>query len=245
MRILLAIGLCLAVQPLPAQQQSAFISVSIKPNSDPPNVSGTHQITPGRVHFVHVALKRLLTDAFRIQDYQLISSASLTTGRWDVEATMPSDSSPEQVPAMLRTMLTERFGLQTHAESRPQSVYVLTSVTPGRLQPTSDQSGRLSLEGTATTFKINGRGDMAGLVSLLRENFDLPVLDATGLDRRYQISIEYSRDVAMESAAGSADVAAPSLFTVLKDQLGLRLERKKEPIECVVVDHVSLTASPN
>ena len=140
MRVFLVIGLLVASAQfdLPAQTEPAFTAVSIKPNTDPPNYSMTHQVTAGRVHFVHVALRRLILDAFGIPDYQLFSSTSLTTGRWDVEATMPSDSSPEQVVSMLRTMLKERFGLQTHSENRAIPVYVLTSVTASKLQSTTD-----------------------------------------------------------------------------------------------------------
>jgi len=228
--------------------EATFTAVSIKPNPIPPNYSGTHEITAGRVHFVHVALGRLILDAFRIKDYQLFSSASLTTGRWDVEATMPPDSTPEQVASMFRTMLKERFGLQVHSEKRAISVYALISVAGSKLQPTTDPSGSLVMDsGTraATTFKIYGRGPMSGLAVLLGEQVGRPVFDRTGLDGRYQINIEYSRDVTAENAAGQADLSAPSLFTVLKEKLGLKLEPRKEEIDCVVVDKVALTPTPN
>jgi len=250
MRVFLLIGLLAASAQfdLPAQTEPAFTAVSIKPNPDPPNTSSVHQISAGRVHFVHVALKTLILDAFGIKDYQLFSSANLTTGRWDVEATMPADSSPEQVASMMRTMLKERFGLQTHFEKRAIPVYLLTSVDGNKLQPTTDTSGRLVLDGgssSSSTFKIHGRGPMTGLASLLSEHFDHSVLDRTGLEGRYQIDIEYSRDVSLQGGAGQDDLSAPSLFTVLKDKLGLKLELRKEDMDCVVVDQVATTPSPN
>src|SRR6185312_1585522 len=147
LRAILIIAVLAALQcDLHAQPGPNFITVSIKPNSDPPNISGAHKITPGRVHFVHVALKTLILDAFRIKAYQLISPVNLVAGRWDVEATMAPDSSPEQVASMLRTMLQDRFGLQTHSESRLISAYVLTSVAANKLQPTTDPTGQLSLD---------------------------------------------------------------------------------------------------
>jgi uncharacterized protein (TIGR03435 family) len=250
MRVSLVIAILAASTQfnLPAQTEPAFTAVSIKPNPDPLNYSDTRQITAGRMHFVHVPLKTLILDAFGIKAYQLFSSASLTTGRWDVEATMPADSSPEQVALMLRTMLKERFGLQTHFEKKPIPVYALTSVAGNKLQPTTDPSGHLTLDGgtsSSSTFKIHGRGPMTGLASLLGEHFDHPVLDRTGLEGRYQIDIEYSRDVNLQNGAGQDDLSAPSLFTVLKDKLGLKLELRKEDIDCVVVDQVAMTPSPN
>ena len=86
---------------------------------------------------------------------------------------------------------------------------------------------------------------MTGLANLLSEHFDHPVFDRTGLEGRYQIDIEYSRDVNLENGAGQDYLSAPSLFTVLKDKLGLKLELRKEDIDCVVVDQVATTPSPN
>ncbi len=225
---------------------ATFTAVSIKRNTDPPNYSMTHQITAGRVHFIHVALQRLILDAFGIQDYQLFSPASLTTGRWDVEATMPSDSSPEQVASMFRTLLKERFGLEEHSEKRAISVYALISVAGNKLQATTDPSGRLAgYLGSPSTIRISGRGPMAGLAGMLGRQLGRPVFDRTGLEGRYQIDIEYSRDITGQNAAGQDDLSAPSLFTVLKEKLGLKLELRKEDIDCVVVDKVSLTPTPN
>jgi uncharacterized protein (TIGR03435 family) len=248
MRAFLVIGLLAAFAQfdLPAQTEPAFTAVSIKPNTDPPNYSMTYEITAGRVHFVHVALQTLILDAYGIKDYQLFSGANLLAGSWDVEATMPPDSTPEQVASMLRAMLKERFGLQTHSEKRAISVYALISVAGNKLQPTTDPSGRLAgYAGTPSTFRISGRGPMTGLAILLGRQVGHPVFDRTGLEGRYQVDIEYSRDVNLQNGAGQDDLSAPSLFTVLKDKLGLKLEPRKEDMDCVVVDKIAMTPSPN
>lgn len=247
MRVLLVIGILAASVRfnLPAQTEPTFIAVSIKPNADPPNYSETRQLTTGRVHFIHVGLQTLILDAFRIRDYQLFFADGLKTGMWDVEATMPPDSSPEQVASMLRMMLKERFGLQTHFEKRAIPVYILTSVDGNKLRPATDPPGRLALDGTSTTFRIYGRGPMSGLANLLGRQVGHPVLDRTGLEGIYQISLEYSRDVAMENSDGQDALSAPSLFTALRDKLGLKLELRKEDTDCLVVDKVALTATPN
>jgi len=86
---------------------------------------------------------------------------------------------------------------------------------------------------------------MSELANLLGRQVGRPVFDRTGLEGRYQIDIEYSRDVTGENAAGQDDLSAPSLYTVLKERLGLKLELRKEEIDCVVVDKVSLTPTPN
>jgi uncharacterized protein (TIGR03435 family) len=86
---------------------------------------------------------------------------------------------------------------------------------------------------------------MTGLANLLGQQVDHPVLDRTGLEGRYEISIEYSRDVSLQNGAGQDDLSAPSLFTVLKDKLGLKLELRKEDYDCVVVNQVAMTPSAN
>lgn len=248
MRVFLVIALLFACTQLDLSSQTApaFTAVSIKPNTDPPNYSMTHQITAGRVHYVHVAVQTLILDAYGIKDYQLFSGTNLLAGSWDVEATMPPDSTPDQVAWMFRTLLKDRFGLQEHSEKRAISVYALTSVAGNKLQPTTDASGQLAwTTGTASTFRIYGRGPMTGLANLLGRQVGHPVFDRTGLEGRYQIDIEYSRDINLQNGAGQDDLSAPSLFTVLKDKLGLKLELRKEDIDCVVVDRIAMAPSSN
>ncbi len=240
MRTLAAIAILMA-SSLHAQPGPAFTVVSVKLNPDPPNISGIHEITPGHIHFVHVALQRLILDAFRIQNYQIVSTTSLTKGRWDVEATMPPDSSPDQIALMMRAMLQDRFGLQTHIEKRPIPVYVLTSVEPNKLTPTTETSGHLSIGGRGNgspATHLMGRGTVSDLASLLNNaQIDRPVVDKTGLQVRYRIDdIEYSP---------TDDISFPSIFTALKDKLGLKLEPRNEEFDCLVVDRVNQTATPN
>jgi uncharacterized protein (TIGR03435 family) len=243
MRTLIAIAIVAAsVQVALSQTGPVFTVVSIKPNPDPPNISQTHQITPGHIHFVHVGLYQLILDAFQIKDYQLVAPDRLPNGSWDIEATMPVDSSPEQIAAMTRTMLEDRFSLHAHVEKRSIPVYVLTSVERNKLTPTTDPSGRMSIGGTGNgspAALLRGRGDMSGLASMLThlQIIGRPVLDRTGLDGRYQIDDTYF--------SLTDDIAFPSIFTVLKDKLGLKLEPRNEEFDCVAVDHVNAAATPN
>jgi uncharacterized protein (TIGR03435 family) len=86
---------------------------------------------------------------------------------------------------------------------------------------------------------LHGRGTISGLASMLGhlEIIGRPVLDRTGLDGRYQIDDTYF--------SLTDDIAFPSIFTVLKDKLGLKLESRNEDFDCVIVDHVNAAATPN
>jgi len=240
MRTVVALAI-VAASSLHAQTSSAFTVVSVKPNPDPPNFSQTHEIKPGRIHFVHVGLYQLILDAFQIKDFQLIEPGRLPDASWDIEATMPADSSPEQIAAMTRAMLEDRFSLRAHVEKRPIPVYILTVVVANKLTPTTDTTGRMSIgagNGSAGAL-LRGRGTMSGLASMLShlQMIGRPVLDRTGLDGRYQIDDTYF--------SLNDDIAFPSIFTVLKDKLGLRLEPRNEDFDCVIVDHVNAAATPN
>jgi len=78
-----------------------------------------------------------------------------------------------------------------------------------------------------------------------------PVIDATGLRRRYDITLHYVPDSASErngvSSASSGDAGEPgaAAFAAIQSQLGLKLEAKKSPIEILVVDHVEKTPTGN
>ncbi len=243
MRTLIAIAIVAAsAQVALPQTGPVFTVLSIKPNPDPPNFSQTHQITPGHIHFVHVGLYQLILDAFQIKDYQVIAPDRVPNGSWDIEATMPVDSSAEQIAAMTRAMLEDRFSLHAHIEKRPIPVYVLTTVAPNKLTPTTDPSGQMSIGGTGNGSSgalLRGRGDMSGLASMLShlQIIGRPVLDRTDLNGRYQIDDTYF--------SLTDDIAFPSIFTVLKDKLGLKLEPRNQDFDCVIVDHVNQTATPN
>jgi uncharacterized protein (TIGR03435 family) len=85
-----------------------------------------------------------------------------------------------------------------------------------------------------SVIRIGARGaSMRRLASLLGPRVDAPVVDATGLTGFYDFSLEFARDV---SAAKAPD--APSLFTALQEQLGLRLERRPAQIEVLVIESV-------
>ena len=73
-------------------------------------------------------------------------------------------------------------------------------------------------------------------------SFDRPVLDRTGLDGSFDIDLTYSADNPVVDTSNAPN--APSLITALREQLGLRLESTKAPVEVLVIDHVELP-TPN
>jgi uncharacterized protein (TIGR03435 family) len=100
---------------------------------------------------------------------------------------------------------------------------------------TSDVAPKTIGAVTLATIKSTAtKQPMSLLLRLLAASADRPVLDQTGLTGSYDYALEYARD----PSAAVGDTAAPSLFTAIQEQLGLKLESRKGMIEVLVIDHV-------
>jgi uncharacterized protein (TIGR03435 family) len=132
----------------------------------------------------------------------------------------------------LRALIEERFQLRFHRMSRISSVYVLSLDRGGPRLKSADhlphmfdpqEPGHLQ---SHSTF-------MWQLVQALEDQLNSMVLDETGLTGNYDYTLEWRPDDAMH-----ADSSGPSLFTALKEQIGLKLEMQKRPVDVVVIDHI-------
>jgi uncharacterized protein (TIGR03435 family) len=142
----------------------------------------------------------------------------------------------EQSNLMLRQLLADRFGLVFHRETKELVVY---SLVVGKNGPKLKEGGTEGpyLSGLAPGKLVGTRASMASLTRALSRSLGRPVKDETGLRGQYDFTLVWSPDDA-------ADASGPSLFTAVQDQLGLRLESKKAPVETIVIDHLG-TPSPN
>lgn len=148
---------------------------------------------------------------------------------------------------MLQKMLEDRFKLQIHRESKPTPVYELVIAKSGlKMQPAKPDdipangrtvffSGRDALSGKGATSQ-----DLA--FALSDSGMDRQVLDKTGLTGKYTFTLRFTMnqeaDAAAQETASSPNASAPSIFTALQEQLGLKLQPANAPVEYLVVDHV-------
>jgi uncharacterized protein (TIGR03435 family) len=139
----------------------------------------------------------------------------------------------EQIREMLRTLLAERFKFAAHRETKQLAVYSLVVGKGGlKMQEVKDDPPRdpLFTPGVAMSFRNMPVG---GLVNYLANMLGSPVHNDTGLTGRYNFTLEFVRP-GRTAAAGET---APDLFEAVQEQLGLKLEGKKGPVEVLVVDH--------
>jgi uncharacterized protein (TIGR03435 family) len=151
------------------------------------------------------------------------------------------DTPREALFPMLQTLLLERFQMAVHREPRELSYYALTQSKKGvKIEAAKDTDAAGS---NGPGHIISSHMTMYTLAVLLAR-FELHgiVLDQTELKGLFGVKLEWSPG---NDGAASADATGPSIFTAVKEQLGLSLEARKGPVEVLVVDRAEKVPTDN
>jgi uncharacterized protein (TIGR03435 family) len=219
----------------------AFEVATIK-RSDPIAEAGQMIGDPRLVVLAHVSLQNLLAQAYRIKDFQISGPGWLDSDRFDIRAKIPDGVAPDQLPAMLQTLLKDRFRLSLHQERRTMSAYVLLPGTgTAKLKPINAEVGDIRTSKGATHLRLSGKVTMPYFAGLLSNLLDRPVVDMTELKGVYDVDLEWSVD---DTTGGQPD-STPSLSTLLQEKLGLRLASRRTPVDSYVIDHVDRVPTEN
>ena len=222
----------------------AFEVASIKPATPSADSGRMGQMIrdPGHVSLSYVTLQNLLAQAYRIKNLQIDGPGWLDSDRFDIEAKLPAGAKDDEFPTMLQALLKERFKLKFHLESKALSAYVLLPAKGGlKLRAVDEPMGGVRTTSGVTRRHLSGKVTMVGFSGLLSNMLDRPVVDMTELKGVYDVDLEWSVD----DATGSQPDDPPSLFTVLREKLGLRLESRKTPVDFYVIDHVERVPTEN
>jgi uncharacterized protein (TIGR03435 family) len=231
-----------------------FEVASIKPTS--PDVRG-RWIKMQSVHQFEAknhAVRTLVAAAYNVSP-QAISGgpAWIDSDRFDILAKAPGEVRPnlDEQMKMLRNLLADRFKLTFHRAPKELSFYALTVAKSGSKLKESTVSPDASPEGPPPLiFVLSPQGvslpgrnaTMAELASVMqRAALDRPVVDKTGLSGRFDFNLEFTPDETQFGGGApkeSADSTKPGLFAAMQQQLGLRLEATKGPVEVLVIDRV-------
>jgi uncharacterized protein (TIGR03435 family) len=189
--------------------------------------------------------------AYDLKFYQVSGWQNSMTGAadtsYDIAAETAAGATPtmEQARRMLRTLLADRFRLKLHSETKELPVYALVLDRNGpKLKEavsgaTFPIEFNLGIKGSITARKES----MPQFASFLMNEVQRPVFDKTGLAGYYAFMLDWTRDHAIQipglpaDADTAADSGGPSIFTALQEQLGLKLESQKAPIDVLVIDH--------
>ena len=234
MRAHLILAAALAVTPLHAQSPDTFDAVSIKPNKSGAPGSET-DTTPGRVSVINATPLSLFLRAFGVSGFQIVGAPDwVLTERYDVVATVPDGRvlNDQDRQSLFQKMLAERWQLRYHRETRNLRVYSLVNDGSTLVPHTGPGEYAMKVEraGPHVTLRST-RGNMDRMTEILRGFIGTVVTNDTGLGGEYDFTLEWLQDL-------TADDPGPSLFTALREQLGLRLVSAEKPVPVVVVDHI-------
>jgi uncharacterized protein (TIGR03435 family) len=238
-----------------AQSQSPNFEVaSLKPHpqsQDPGTMmmdGGPGTANPQRITYVNIPLQGFIEEAYGVSsrdDEVLGAPGWVRTDRYDLLASLPEGATRNDVSAMMRTLLAERFELRTHLEKRNHSLYELVVAKGGpKMKPGVPNSpdGNYQVSRRGVSIRDSNVG-MARLAGALEDYVGRRVVDKTGLSGMYSVEIEFAPP-RME-VNGRGGELFPSVFTAVQERLGLKLEEMSGPVDVLVIDHISRLPAPN
>ena len=231
-----------------ADGRAQFEVASIRLHTGPLIVSGL-DISGSRVTISASTVSDLIIGAYGLKGYQLEGASDwMQSDRYDIAARAPGDRVPtvEDEKRMLQALLAERFQLKIHPETHEKPVYALVVGKNGlKLKENAAGSGvvKFNRKGRDVEMVFTGTPIDSLIVQFPRmPGIDRPVLDETGLSGKYDFQFRLT-DVQLgmrveQNGIPAADAEGASVFTALQDQLGLKLEPRRAPIQVFVIDRV-------
>jgi uncharacterized protein (TIGR03435 family) len=214
-----------------------------------PDYNNQLSYSPTGIIAKNVTLKRLLAEAYQLQLNQVLGPSWLDTNEYDIDARSAGAGANEQHSLMLRSLVAERFKLTQHSEMREMRVYELAIGKSGpKIHPVSN--GESATVGAGFHF----HGNLRRFADLLAVQLSIPasdnpaeparsstslipVLDKTGLPGIFDFSVDMHPELGTDMFT--------SWQRALEDQLGLRIESRKENVSVLVVDEASKIPTEN
>lgn len=232
----------------------SFEVATIKP-SDPDHPKGK-SLTINRsneFNSTSMTMNDLITFSLGMHMRQIVGAPDwFATDKFDITAKSdtPGQPSTKQLATMMRKLLVERFNLKFHNDKKELSAYVLTVGKTGeKLKKTENNPNGLpglGFRGRPGRF-IARNATMADFTGFMQSLvLDRPVVDRTGLTTRYDFTLDWTPDetqftdrqgIPLPPPDPNAETF-PDLFTAIQQQLGLKLEAAKTPVDVMVIDHV-------
>lgn len=217
---LFALAVCSQAQDAPP----SFEVASVKENKTVGR-GGYDRSTPGRFTARNALLRNVIMSAYEIdQRAQLRGGPGwIDSARFDIEAKAPAEGDKPLIHRMLQSLLAERFHLAVHHENNEIPVYFLVVAKNG------PKLHGLTIGGSPPAGPgINVFGAIRGLTHYLSNLLGRPVVDKTGIQGSHNWSMHLQPD----------DIPSAAVFAALEEQLGLKLESAKAPLDVLVIDHI-------
>src|SRR5262245_31356553 len=196
----------------------------------------------------NTTLNDLIIFAYGVHVQQIVGApAWLATEKFDVSAKPEDAGVPDatQLRTMVQKLLVDRFSLKFHKEKKELSAYTLNVGKNGPKMAKNERGGTLPGFGGRGPGAIGVRNStMTEFASFLQARIlDRPVVDQTGLSGKWDFTLEWRPDPTQAAGANAPQLppevaARPDIFTAFQEQIGLKLESTKTPVEVFVIDRV-------
>lgn len=242
--------IALIAAPAVLAQSPTFEVATVKANRSGENGDRRPDLRNGVLTARNVTLHTMLRAAYGLHESRIVGPDWLDSDRYDLAGKAPANVPDTEFMPMLQALLKERFQLAVHRETKEMAVFDMV-VAKGGLKIWPYDPARpvpkpaLPANVTSAMTASNGVYTMAELATHLTAAASRPVLDKTGLEGRYGFFLfwtQLSADAA-DAAAGSS--GPPDLFAAVEQQLGLKLQPNKEPVEILIVDHAERVPTEN
>jgi uncharacterized protein (TIGR03435 family) len=226
-------------QAPPPERKLEFEVASIRPAKE----DGDHDSLTDHGFFRthNLTLKRLIAIAYGV-DNRLISGGPnwIDADSYDINAKIPEpfdqNRSPDTVPSMIQSLLADRFQLVIHREATEIPGYALVVVKKGAKVRAGDPAEKRSGISSKNAHLVATNFTMANFARNLarRSEIGRMVEDRTGLTGAFSFELDWAPEKAASNPDSTDD--RPSIFAALTQQLGLKLESAKIPVQAIVID---------
>jgi uncharacterized protein (TIGR03435 family) len=236
-------------RPMAADAPTVFDVATIK-LSIPDRPGKLFTVRGRQVLTVNTTVNDLIAFAHDVHARQIVGGQRwMETDKYDVTGQPEAPGIPNlvQLRAMVRQLLTDRFKLAFHRDQRELPVYAIVVGDRGPKMTKNDTNPNglpgLIFKGLGVLPGQNATmADLAGVMG--SAVLDRPVVDRTGLQGRYDFVLTWTPDESQFAGLGvrvpppPADATAPGLFTAFQEQLGLKLDSTRAPVDVLVIDGV-------
>ncbi|HWZ51843.1 MAG TPA: TIGR03435 family protein [Granulicella sp.] len=236
-----------------ADADPSFDVATIKPNDS--GAAGMQGLTLNGRNFAtrNSSLEDLISFAYDVQAKQIIGAPDwINKDRYDIAAVPEQEGAPnpKQLKIMIRKLLADRFKLTFHNDKRELSAYVLTVTKSGQKLTPTQMNGPLPGIGMRPKpeglMLIVGNGTLTDFTGFLQTIvLDRPVVNQTGLTAKFDFSFTFTPNDSQFNghppplpAHTDSTELSPDLFQALQQQLGLKLDAEKTPVDVIAIDHV-------
>lgn len=191
-------------------------------------------------------LRVIMTVAYSVTDRQISGGPDwVNSSPWDIEAKADRRGTNDELHAALARLLEDRFQLKIRHESRELPVYLLTVDKQGSKMPVHDPADLVHepIGGNPLKGVVGNNVTMNYFAFFLSRILPMNVLDRTNLTAHYDVKFHFIPEIPPGGVRLNGEVQpvmpeGPDIYAALREQLGLRLEKGKGPVDHIVIERV-------